>query len=130
MAKQHLTQKRLKLLIKILSIVKDDLPREYSRGLCPEILVVSDKLYREAFWKTPRETISIQEARRYLSSWINKMLGDSCTWYEDWIHLNHPHLFPRKVCPWDIPQKLQKKVQKGRIAWLNWMIQQLEKELK
>lgn len=128
---QKLSRKRIKLLIKILKITKKDLPRTYARGLCAQILDTTDELKRKAFWKYPQELLNIEDSRRYLSKWIEKLLGSKFSWYEDWVHENYPHLLPKNIFnTWDLPEKIERKAQKGRIAWLNWMINELESELK
>lgn len=57
----------------------------------------------------------------YLKAWIHGMLG-SCDTYLEWIKVYHPKLFD--AVPFD---ERVKKAKEGRLAWIDWMIQEVQK---
>jgi len=67
-----------------------------------------------------REFSGVLADYRYLRDWILKSLGDQNT-YVDWIAVNHPALLNQS------PNK-ELMFQLGRIAWIEWMIQELRQE--
>jgi len=61
----------------------------------------------------------MSEEVQYLKTWVQKMLG-SCGTLESWLRESRIHLNPI-----DHPEKLRVT----RLAWIDWMIAELEKEL-
>lgn len=58
----------------------------------------------------------------HLRKWVGASLGNhSC--YEDWLIRHHPEFAASKdIKSWDHAEKLRP----GRIAWIDWMISELE----
>lgn len=56
----------------------------------------------------------------YLKEWVRSMLGP-CDTYMVWVKVHHPDLFYAVPC-----DELYKKAKEGRLAWLDWMIGELQ----
>ena len=56
----------------------------------------------------------------YLITWVQDMLGVSAT-YSWWVRLHHPELFSQLSV-----KQQAKKAKEGRLAWIDWMIQEVQ----
>ena len=65
----------------------------------------------------PTETTIEFSVRHYLVEWILKMLGGRA-WLEDWLYYRHG-LHASK-----------EELKQIRLRWIDWMIEELQKEIK
>ena len=61
----------------------------------------------------------VEDDKNCLFEYIGKLLGESHS-YTSWVHKNHPEIFK---------EMKSDDFRKGRLQWIDWMIEQLEKKL-
>ena len=57
----------------------------------------------------------------YLQEWVGQMIKPSAT-YGGWLMLNH-----RDLATGLTPEQFIEKAREGRLAWIDWMIQEVQK---
>lgn len=85
-------------------------------------LIKSDQKYLicYAIDRAECETVGNGQSH-YLKEWIQSMLGTNYT-YSEWVRRTHPHLFEGLTT-----EQIMKKTKEGRLAWIDWMIQEVQK---
>jgi hypothetical protein len=62
-----------------------------------------------------------------LIAWIEKMLGNYF-YYSHWLKANHPDFYREQYRKWQMSDRRSSPWKEGRLAWLDWMIAECEKE--
>jgi len=68
-----------------------------------------------------RTKVGTVEQKTKLMRWIQKMLYPHCN-YSVWLRDKHPDKF-KELSGWG-----EGRLREGRLAWINWMINECEKE--
>lgn len=92
----------------------------YAEGyLCEAIYTASGEEHNPPNTKRVR-------AGRYLRKWVMKMIAPNVSLF-GWLERQGAPLYPM----WDKnPDKVLEQLRVTRLAWIDWMINELEKELK
>lgn len=107
---KKLSQEEILKLVSTLKRARRLLRNERCEFLCGAVYTVCGN--RRENWST----------RDYLSKWINKMLNGKLT-LDEWLQ--------SKGCvQYSYPTGVEDDVRATRIRWVNWMINELKKELK
>ena len=107
-SKRNLSPKELRLLIRLLKMARLRVKSSSYEFLCFAIRGAATEYGYLECW----------HAAAYLSDWVHKMIGDSGT-LDSWLYTHHR--LPSLGYP--------DRTRKTRIAWVSWMIQQLQEEI-
>jgi hypothetical protein len=117
--KRKLTKQDKYQCIRLLDGARVTLEREQALYICDALVREYEWLKIWAWDKHEAERIRIN--CEYLTEWVGKSLGQHRT-YQRWVRTEHKDLFEDATDCLALDQQL--KV--GRIAWVNWMIDELE----
>jgi hypothetical protein len=67
------------------------------------------------------------ERHAKLIAWIEKMLGPHF-YYSHWLKANHPAFYHKQYRKWKMGGRCGSPWKEGRLAWLDWMIAECERE--
>lgn len=71
------------------------------------------------------EVLGAEKDADVLVAWIGTMLAPSTT-YLNWVRANHPRLHHPELFSQLSVKQQAKKAKEGRLAWIDWMIQEVQ----